>query len=239
MLARSVRLLRQASRAQAQWPPTSRLASHERSRRTLSTPGETTSTTGTSQPNEEPTISKSESSANSASPDTVTQEHDVNNTQSLTEELAKRDATIAELNDRALRVLAEMENVRTIARRDVQNANTYGISKFAKSLLSVADNLELALKAVPEEKLQQDDTLRGLHIGVQATEKELLKVFEQNGLVRFGQIGETFDPNRHQALFEAPNPEIEPGKVTDITKFGYELGERILRPAEVGVSKAP
>lgn len=156
----------------------------------------------------------------------------------LAEKLAEKDAAILELNDRVLRGLAEMENVRSIARRDVDNAREYGIASFAKGLLGVADNLGLALRAVPQERIDSDESVRGLHSGVEATERELQKVLSQNGVVKFGAVGDAFDPNRHQALFEAPDPSVEPGTVVDVTKTGYAIGERILRPAEVGVSKA-
>lgn len=151
----------------------------------------------------------------------------------LKKQLAEKDDKITELNDKSLRVLAEMENVRTIARRDVANAKQYGIVGFAKGLLDVADNLNLALKSVPEEK-QQDDAL---YTGVKATENELLKVFGQHGLKKYGAIGDTFDPELHQAMYEAPTDKVAPGIILDVTKEGYSIGERILRPAEVGVSK--
>lgn len=152
--------------------------------------------------------------------------------------LGEKDAEIADLKDRSLRLLAEMENVRAIARRDVSAARDFGISGFARSLLAVADNLSLALQAVPKEKLDNDQVLASLHQGVQATENELQKVFTQHGVKPFGDVGEVFDPNRHQALFEAPAESGTPGTVLNVTKVGYSIGERILRPAEVGVVKS-
>lgn len=152
--------------------------------------------------------------------------------------LAEKDAAIADLNDRVLRALAEMENVRAIARRDVAQAREYGISSFAKGLLGVADTLTLALRAVPEERRRADGALRGLYEGVEGTERELAKVLAQNGVQRFGEKGDVFDPMRFQALFEVPTEEEEPGVVVEVTKTGYAMGERLLRPAEVGVSKA-
>lgn len=161
--------------------------------------------------------------------------------QQLAKQLEETELELASLNDRALRVLAEMENVRMIARRDVDNAKRYAVMPFAKGLLSVADNLGLALKAVPQEALDSPDSqqLKGLYTGVGATEAELLKVFGQHGITRFGDVGDRFDPNMYQAVFEAPSLEHEPGTVIDVTKVGYTIGDRILRPAEVGVSKAP
>lgn len=94
------------------------------------------------------------------------------------------------------------------------------------------------MRVVPDERLAADDVLRGLHEGVEATERELQKVLNQNGVEKFGEKGDVFDPNRHQALFEAPTSEVDPGTVVDVTKTGYAIGDRVLRPAEVGVSKA-
>lgn len=152
----------------------------------------------------------------------------------LRRQLSVKDDKITELNDKSLRVLAEMENVRAIARRDVANSKQYGIVGFAKSLLDVADNLSLALKSVPEDKQTPDNAL---YTGVKATEVELLKVFGQHGLKKYGTVGDTFDPQLHQAMFEAPTDKVAPGIILDVTKEGYSIGERILRPAEVGVSK--
>lgn len=159
--------------------------------------------------------------------------------QQLTKKLEEKEQELADLNDRTLRILAEMENVRTIARRDVENAKRYSIAPFAEGLLSVADNLGLALKAVPEEALEENQQLKGLFVGVGATETELLKVFSQHGITRFGSVGDKFDPNKYQAMFEAPIEGTEPGTVIDVTKLGYTIGDRLLRPAEVGVCKAP
>lgn len=164
------------------------------------------------------------------------------NIEDLTKKMQERDAQLAELNDRTLRALAEMENVRMIARRDVENARKYAIVPFAKAILSVADNLGLALGSVDKHQVEADDAnplLKGLYFGVGATESELLKVFSQYGISRFGSIGDKFDPNKYQAMFEAPSEEHEPGTVINVQKLGYEMGERILRPAEVGVSRAP
>lgn len=160
----------------------------------------------------------------------------------LSKQLQEKDTQLAELNDRTLRALAEMENVRMIARRDVENARKYSIVPFAKSILTVADNLGLALGSVDKQHVDSSDAnplLKGLYVGIGATESELLKVFSKYGISRFGTVGDKFDPNRYQALFEAPSEEHEPGIVINVQKVGYEMGDRILRPAEVGVSRAP
>lgn len=165
----------------------------------------------------------------------------VSEVESLLKQMQEKDQQLADLNDRALRALAEMENVRKIARRDVDIARKYAIAPFAKSLLSVADNLGLALDSIDKEKVISDTTdplLKGLFVGVRATESELLKVFSQYGISRYGAIGDKFDPNKYQAMFEAPSADHEPGTVINVQKLGYEMGDRVLRPAEVGVSRA-
>lgn len=162
--------------------------------------------------------------------------------ETLQKQLEEKDEQVAELNDRTLRALAEMENVRMIARRDVDNTRKYAIVPFVKSVLSVADNLHLALNSIDESKIETDNDsnlLHGLYSGVRATESEMLKVFKQYGISRFGEIGDKFDPNKYQALFEAPSEEHEPGTVISVTKSGYEMEERVIRPAEVGVARAP
>ncbi|CDF38787.1 Heat Shock Protein GrpE [Chondrus crispus] len=189
-------------------------------------------------PNAEP---RSDPAAAPPSDEPATPPEPVSAEEHLANQLQEKEQELAALNDRTLRVLAEMENVRMIARRDVDNAKKYAVLPFAKGLLSVADNLGLALKAVPEDALHDphNHQLQGLYTGVAATEAELLKVFAQHGITRFGEVGDQFDPNKYQAVFEAPSPDHQPGTVMDITKLGYTIGDRILRPAEVGVAKAP
>lgn len=178
------------------------------------------------------------------SPESAASGAPLSDIEQLQQQLAEKDAHIAELNDRALRALAEMENVRMIARRDVDNTRKYAAVPFAKSILGVADNLGLALGSVDQKLIDGDDAsvdplFKGLFVGVQATEAELLKVFAQHGITRYGAVGDKFDPNKYQAMFEAPSPDHEPGTVINVQKLGYEMEDRVLRPAEVGVSKAP
>ena len=142
--------------------------------------------------------------------------------------------------DQLLRSLAEQENTRRIAQRDVQDARNFAVKSFAKSLLEVSDNLSRALQVVPEElrrDTQNHPTLATLYEGIEMTEVGLLKAFESNGLKKFGVVGELFDPNKHEALYEYPDPEKTPGTVGQVIKVGYLLNDRVLRPAEVGVVK--
>lgn len=151
--------------------------------------------------------------------------------------IAELEAEVKELQQSRLRLLAEMENVRNIARRDVDTARSYAIQSFAKALLSVTDNLERAVSSVPAEARDGSNAaLESLYEGVVMTEAELLKVFAANGIEKFGAPGDEFDPHRHNALFEAPAPDIEPGRISTVLKAGYSFRDRILRPADVGTT---
>jgi len=150
-------------------------------------------------------------------------------------ELIKAQAEAKDLRDQLLRSLAEQENIRGIAQRDIASARQFAIQSFAKSLLEVSDNLTLALQAVPEER---DGPLQTLVEGIEMTEKGLMKAFEKNGLVKFGAVGESFDPNLHEALYEYPDEKQEAGTIGQVMKSGFMLQKRVLRPAEVGVVKA-
>jgi molecular chaperone GrpE len=155
--------------------------------------------------------------------------------------LADLENQIKDLKDNLLRSLAEQENTRRIAKRDVEQARSFAISSFAKSLLDTSDNLSRALDAVPEE-LRHDHVnhpvLANLYEGISMTDDGLIKAFAKNGLVKFGQRGEKFDPNKHEALFEYPDPNGEPGCIGQVMKAGFMLNNRVVRPAEVGVVKA-
>jgi molecular chaperone GrpE len=147
-------------------------------------------------------------------------------------------ALAAELKDRLLRTLAEMENLRKRTEREVTDARLYGVASFARDMLGVADNMRRALDAVsPELRASAEPGVKALIDGVELTERELLKALEKNGVRQFSPRGEKFDPNVHQALFEVPNPSVPAGSVVEVVAPGYMIGERVLRPAMVGVSK--
>ena len=146
----------------------------------------------------------------------------------------------AELKDKLLRTLAEMENLRRRAEREVADARLYGVANFARDVLGVADNMRRALDAAGTELRESaDDKTKALVDGVDLTERELLKVLEKHGIKRFEPQGEKFDPNFHQAMYELPDPNAVPGTVVQVMQSGYRIGERVLRPALVGVAKAP
>ena len=144
----------------------------------------------------------------------------------------------AEAKDRMLRTLAEMENLRKRTAREVSDARTYGISGFARDVLDIADNLQRALDAVPAEaRAAADPGLKSLIEGVELTERSLHNALEKNGVRKFDPAGEKFDPNVHQAMYEVPDPSIPAGTIAQVVQAGYMIGERILRPALVGVAK--
>jgi molecular chaperone GrpE len=147
-------------------------------------------------------------------------------------------AVAIELRDRLLRTLAEMENLRKRTEREVSDSRLYGVSSFARDLIVVADNMRRALDAVaPELRGGAEAGVKALIDGVELTERELVKALEKNGVRQFTPQGEKFDPNVHQAMFEVPDPSVPAGSVVQVVQPGYMIGERVLRPAMVGVSK--
>jgi molecular chaperone GrpE len=145
----------------------------------------------------------------------------------------------AEFKDKLLRTLAEMENLRKRTEREVFDARLYGIAGFARDVLAVADNMHRALEAIgPELRESTDAKVKALIEGVELTERELLKTLEKNGVSKFSPQGEKFDPNVHQAMYEVPTSDLAPGLVAEVIQAGYMIGERVLRPAMVAVSKA-
>jgi molecular chaperone GrpE len=144
----------------------------------------------------------------------------------------------SELRDRLLRTLAEMENLRKRTEREVSDARLYGISAFARDILTVADNMHRALDALDAELREKADAgVKALLDGVELTERELIKVLEKHGVRKIEPLGEKFDPNKHQAMYEVPDPSAQPGSVVQVIQAGYLIGDRVLRPALVAVAK--
>ncbi|MBI5130735.1 MAG: nucleotide exchange factor GrpE [Rhodopseudomonas palustris] len=144
----------------------------------------------------------------------------------------------AEARDKMLRTLAEMENLRRRTQKEVADARTYGVTAFARDVLEIADNLQRALDAVPAEaRANADAGLKGLIEGVELTERSLINALEKNGVKKFDPQGEKFDPNFQQAMYEVPDPSVPAGTVVQVVQAGFMIGERVLRPALVGVSK--
>jgi len=144
----------------------------------------------------------------------------------------------AEMKDRLLRGLAEMENLRKRTEREIADSRLYSVTSFARDLLVVADNMRRALETVPPElRNTAESGVKALIDGVELTERELLKALEKNGVRQFTPQGEKFDPNVHQAMFEIPDATVPAGSVVQVVQPGYMIGDRVLRPALVGVSK--
>jgi molecular chaperone GrpE len=145
---------------------------------------------------------------------------------------------VAEAKDRMLRTLADMENLRKRTQREVADARTYGITSFARDVLDIADNLQRALDAVSMEAREAADPgLKALIEGVELTERSLHKTLEKNGVQKLDPLGEKFDPNFHQAMYEVPDSSVPAGTVVQVVQGGYTIADRVLRPAMVAVSK--
>lgn len=144
----------------------------------------------------------------------------------------------AELRDRFLRLAAEMDNLRRRTDRDVKDAKSYSVAGFARDMLAVSDNLRRALDAIPAEaRASADLGLGALIEGVEMTERSMLSALERHGVKKIEAEGEKFDPHFHQAMFEVPNPDVPHNTVVQVVQAGFVIGERVLRPAMVGVAK--
>lgn len=145
---------------------------------------------------------------------------------------------VADLKDRLLRAVAETENIRRRADKEKQDALKFGITRFARDILSVSDNLRRAIEAVPADAPEaQTEVVKNLLTGVEMTERELLSCFEKHGIRTISPKGEKFDPNLHQAMAEVPGTGQPNGTIIDVYQTGYVIEERLLRPAMVTVAK--
>ncbi len=156
--------------------------------------------------------------------------------EALAEENHRQEEEIGSLKDQVLRAAAEMENLRRRTQKDVADARAFSISGFARDMLGVSDNLRRALDHVDDADKEQLG-LKTLIEGVEMTERELLNGLEKNGVKKLDPKGEKFDANFHQAMFEIPNTEVPDKTVVEVVQVGFVIGERVLRPAMVGVSK--
>lgn len=152
--------------------------------------------------------------------------------------IAVLEAEKADLKDKLLRLMADMENLRRRTEREIADARTYAVANFARDMLNVADNIHRAIESVPQEaRSTAEGAFKGLIEGIDLTERDLLKTLERHGVKKLDPQGQKFDPNVHQAMFEIPNAEVPNGTVLQVVQSGYVIGERVLRPALVGVSK--
>ena len=154
------------------------------------------------------------------------------------EELAQLRSDLEAAKQETLYAKAEAQNQRRRLEKEVQDARAYAATGFARDILSVADNLARAIDAIPED-LREDSKFKGLVAGIQATQRELDKVFTQHGITRIAALGLPLDPNQHQAMMEVPTDEAEPGIVVQEMQAGYMIKDRLLRASMVGVAKKP
>jgi molecular chaperone GrpE len=163
-----------------------------------------------------------------------------NGAEMLAQEISGLRAEVEAHKDRALRALAEVENVRKRLERERDDARTYSVTRFARDMLTVADNLNRALAAVPPDaRAKSDESVKAVLDGVEATARELSAALARHGVKPIEAQGQRFDPNLHQAIAEVPAPDAQPGTVVNVVQQGYLIGDRLLRPAMVTVAKAP
>jgi molecular chaperone GrpE len=155
------------------------------------------------------------------------------------ERIQALEGEVTGLKDQLLRTLAEMENLRRRTEREIADTRAYAVANFARDVLSVGDNLARALGALPAEAREgAEASVTALLEGVEMTERELLKTLEKHGVSKVDPAGQKFDPNFHQAMFEVPTDDVPGGTVVQVVQSGYKIGDRVLRPALVGVGRA-
>jgi len=157
----------------------------------------------------------------------------------LQTKLAAESKLLTEMKNKYLRALADGENVRNRAKKELEDSKIFSIQSFAKDMLPVSDVLEKALESVPEEERSNNPTLANLYEGVSLTQSQLHQVFKRHNLVKITPLGEEFDPVYHEAMFQVPDPSKAPGTVMNVVQSGYVLHSRSIRPAKVGVVKEP
>ncbi|SLN18100.1 nucleotide exchange factor GrpE [Oceanibacterium hippocampi] len=149
-----------------------------------------------------------------------------------------RDREIADLKDRLLRAMADAENTRRRAERDREEARKFAMANFARDILTLGDNMSRAIENMAKTDTGDSDVLNKLIEGVKMIDADLVSTLERHNIRRLDPLGEKFDPNFHQAMFEVPDPNAEPGTVVQVLQAGYVISDRLLRPAMVGVAKA-
>jgi len=183
-------------------------------------------------------------SENKSDPDAQSAANDMENPgdeAAVTQEIDPVEALVAEnadLKDRILRTIAEMENLRKRTEREVSDSRTYAIANFARDMLTATDSLSRALMMLPAEARENaNEAMTSLIEGIEMTEREMQRLLQKNGVRPILAEGEKFDPHQHQAMFEVPNAQVPDGTVVQVVQAGFAIGDRILRPAMVGVAK--
>ncbi len=156
----------------------------------------------------------------------------------LSSAIARLKSDLETAKQEVLYAKADTQNVRRRMEKDIQDARAYAATGFARDILSVADNLARAIDSIPQE-LREDDKFKGLVAGIEATQREIDKVFGQHGVTRIAALGLPLDPNQHQAMMEIPTNDSDPGTIVQEMQSGYMIKDRLLRPAMVGVAKKP
>ena len=164
-------------------------------------------------------------------------EDKINEEISIEEIVENQKKEIQELKDQLLRSLADAENLRKRTIKEIGDARKYSHITFVRDLASSVDNLQRALEAVPKDKSELSEPIKNLIIGLEIVENEIIQTFERHNLKQISPVGEKFDYNLHQAMFEIPTNEKEPGYVVEVSQKGYLLHDRLVRPAMVGISK--
>jgi molecular chaperone GrpE len=154
------------------------------------------------------------------------------------DEIAKLRDELEVAKQEVLYARAETQNVRRRLEKDIADTRNYAATGFARDILSVADNLARALSAVPEE-LRENEGMKSFVAGIEATSREIEKVFTSHGITRVAAMGMPLDPNQHQAMIEVPSADVEPGTIVQELQAGYMIKDRLLRPAMVAVAKKP
>lgn len=172
-----------------------------------------------------------QSEENSSPKDQVNVENLINENKTLLE-------NVKDLDDKYKRALAEAENTRLRSKKQLEDAKIYAIQAFCKDLLEVSDIFKAAIDSVSEESLKSNSELKNLYDGVKMTEQKLMNVFQRHGLCQINPLGVKFNPNEHHALFQVDDPNKEPDTVSVVTKIGFKLHDRTIRPAMVGVVKS-
>lgn len=155
----------------------------------------------------------------------------------LENQLSAKDKEASELKDRLLRSMADFRNLQQVTKKDIQKAKDFALQKFAKDLLESVDNFGHALNAFKEEDLQKSKEISDLYTGVRMTRDVFENTLRKHGIEKLDPLGELFDPNKHEATFELPQPDKEPGTVFHVQQLGFTLNDRVIRPAKVGIVK--
>lgn len=180
-----------------------------------------------------------ENAAESEASEESTQSTEQGKIQELEKQLLAKDKEVAEYKDRLLRSVADFRNLQEVTKKDVQKAKDFALQKFAKDLLDSVDNFGHALKAFKPESTQESSEIAELYTGVKMTRDIFEKTLKKHGIEKMDPLGEPFDPNKHEATFELPDAQKEPGTVFHVQQVGFTLNDRVIRPAKVGIVKDP